>query len=500
MADFARNNAVAEELQNKKKKMIISGIIICIVLILFLAFMVIHYKNVDAKTFKLFINGNQKENQKECSSDFYITDVQGNIYIKAKELAKLIGWTYQNGEYGEFTEDSNSCYLQNEYEASSIKAGSNVLKKYIIKDENNNSEVQEGVIVFEVKSNDGMVETSKLDLPVISSQGQIYIPFKYINDICNCYGTYDNNKMCIYNQSILMSLALTNAADWGYSNVSGVYENSRALAYGMMVTEKNGLYGVINIFNGESILGFKYKDMLFCQNVKEFLVKTKEGTGNEKVGLVSYDGDVIISPKSYDNISILSDELGLYLVEKNAQYGVLNRDGKIVVHAEYDSIGLSDEQLEEYEYTSEDNKYLIYDNTIVVEADGKYGFYSVNGEKVLDSVYDGLGYSSLLDDTDEEVTNVEVENVLKIDVEVSGNGSSGRVQGIVVKLNNSEGEAGYGVYDAVAKKLIIPCVCSRIYSITKSGEKTYYMEFAGEQLEFKSYIVSQGLFEPSNNS
>lgn len=65
------------------------------------------------------------------------------------------------------------------------------------------------------------------------------------------------------------------------------------------------------------------------------------------------------------------------------------------------------------------------------------------------------------------------------------------MQGIVVEHNGY-----YGVFDVIAGKLIIPCSLTSVYSITKSGQTVYYMEFAGEQIEFSSYVASQKLFVP----
>ena len=62
------------------------------------------------------------------------------------------------------------------------------------------------------------------------------------------------------------------------------------------------------------------------------------------------------------------------------------------------------------------------------------------------------------------------------------------IQGIVINQNG-----GYGVYDVLAKRIIVPTVCTRIYSVTRAGETTYYMEFNGIQLEVSEYMRNNNL-------
>lgn len=537
MVGFDKNVFINDEKPSGKKKMVLIGIITCIVLIVILTILILFYKQIDATTFKLFIDGTQVK----CSDDFYIQDDAGNIYVKARELAGLIGWSYQNGEYGSFTEDTNSGYMQNEYEVASFVADSTKLKKYIEVAENDDEDTEdnkdssedsesENTMDITVYSENGTLESMNIDLPVISHNNQIYIPLSCINDICNCSYSYEEYRMYIYDLNYLIQTGLQSAANFGYSSISGTYENLRALAYGMLVAiDNSGRYGVVNLNTGDTLLGFKYSDMVFNQNVKEFMVKASDNT----VGIVSYDGTVIISPKNYDSISVLSDELGLYLIEQDLKYGVMNREGKTVVYPEYDSIGLSDEAVYVFDYRPEDNKYVLFDNTIVVESDGKYGFYNLDGDNVLSVNFQNVGYISDVDSlafenslegssssssnsssnsnssrsnssnsnttsnssTSSTSSASEGNSVLTIDLKIDlGDGTEGDVEGIVVEQTSLNGEPAYGVYDAIQEKLIIPCGCTRIYSITRSGVTTYYLEYNGQQIEFENYIRQNDLY------
>ena len=494
MREFGRSEFQQEADKERKKKILIIGMGVCVVLIIFLAFMVIYYKAMDAKTFKLYID----DTQVACSTDFYITDQSGNMYVKAKELAPLIGWTYQNGEYGTFTEDTNSGYFQNDYEIASFVAGSNILNKYIqvsnnVTSNKDKAEKDKGMVVFDTVTENGTLATAELDLPIVSSNNQIYIPLSCIPDICSSTANYQKNRMHIYTQNYLISAAQSVAAQRGYTNLSGYYENIRTLAYGMCVVENNGLYGVVALNSGEQVLGFKYSDIVFQQTVMEFFVKAKDNDGNETVGVVNYKGDSIISPKSYDDISILSDALGLYLVEKDGNYGVLNRQGDVVVHAEYDSIGLPEDAISAYGIAYDENKYVLFDNTMIIEKDGLYGLCTVDGKLTQKPAFSSIGYDTVKDANSlkdsESVLTIEAK-----DVEMS-DGTQRTVQGIVVQFVDSSGTALYGLYDTVSQKLILPTSYSRIYSMTRSGQKTYYIEWNGAPYEFVETIATNpGIF------
>ena len=208
MNEYEKSVLKKREAREKKKKTILIGIVICIVLIIMLAILIMYYLNVDVHTFKLYID----DQQVELGDGFYFTNDSGDTYVRARDIASYIKWSYQNGEYGSFTEDTNSGYIQNKYEIASFVAGSNVLKKYIQAEGNDkNSEqnenrqepqtTEEGEVIYEVNSVNGTLETTTLDLPIIIQNGQIYFPLKHLSDICNCRVIYENeyrNIVCYF--------------------------------------------------------------------------------------------------------------------------------------------------------------------------------------------------------------------------------------------------------------------------------------------------------------
>lgn len=484
MNEFDKMSAKRNEAKERKKKALITGIVICIILIIVLAFMIIFYRNQDAHTFKVFIN----DQQMQYNQGFYYTDEKGDTYVRAKDIANYIGWAYQNGEFGSFTEELTSGCVLNEYEAASFVVGSNTLKKYInVTAQPYTNELGEEVNPYETNSVNGTLETSTLALPIVSNEaGEIYFPLKCLPDICGCSVNYDNPyRMYIYTQESLITLAQTNAAQFGYKNISGIYENMRLLAYGKMVVSNGSLYGVVNLYDGQNVIGLKYTDMIFAQNVKEFFVKTNTND-EESIGIINLEGNQVVAPKNYSNINVLSDELGLYLVEKDEEYGVLNREGEVIVHCEYDSIGLPEELLETFEFSADDNKYMLFDNTIIVEDDDRYGVYNIEGEQIFKASFLGLGYL-VSNDKDsvknsEDVLTIEIENLELSD------GTTRNVKAVVMQ-QEVDGDIKYGVYDAESEKLILPCTYDRIYSITSKGQTEYYIELQNQRFKFTDLLV-----------
>ena len=198
-------------------------------------------------------------------------------------------------------------------------------------------------------------------------------------------------------------------------------------------------------------------------------------SADNTIGLLDRNGKTIIKPMEYDEISILDEVKQLYLVKKDGKYGVLNRNGDIIVHVDYDRIGLKN--IEKFGNNIENirNTNLLFDECIIVGADSKYGMFDISGRELLRTNYETFGYTTTSADTAGEASVLVIP-------EKTG------IKGIVVCYDGL-----YGIYDVNVKNLIIPCACSRIYSITKAGTTTYYMEFNGEQMELNNYLVTYNL-------
>lgn len=458
----------AQRQTEKKKKIVLASIVLCGILVALLVIFIIYIQYQDSLQLKLYIDGTQKS----ISSSLFT--VQDDInYVNVREFSQMLGYTYTKGEYQKYNENQDSCYIDNDLEVVAMTADSDILTKYI--------QVENSAILsasgpygmeIQVKSENGKFNSFSLENPVKLINGQLYMPFDILRDVYNVsVNTSEKNRIRIYTLPVLFQNAIKTAGQLGYGTISGIYENIRAIPYNLIVVGNDGLYGVVDLSQkGQEILSVKYENLEFIQNSEEFFMNA-----GSTVGLLDRNGKTIIKPMEYDEISILDEVKQLYLVKKDRKYGVLNRKGDIVVHVDYDRIGLKN--IADFGNNIENvrNTNLLFDECIIVGADSKYGMFDLNGKELLKTNYETFGYTTTSSDTSGEAS------VLILPEETG-------IRGIVICYDGL-----YGIYDVNVKNLIIPCACSRIYSITRAGKTTYYMEFNGEQMELNNYLVTYDL-------
>lgn len=443
----------------QKKKIVLISIVLCAILTALLIVMIIYIQYQDSLKLKMYIDGNEiviTENLFRQENDV--------TYVRVKSFSDLLGYTYTKGEYKKYNEDENSCYIKNNLEVVAMTAEKNTLVKYINIVEGAPELTAEGPYKMDmrVESQNGESNAFVLKNPVKVIDNELYLPFEYLTDVYNVMvDTSTSNRIQIYTLPTLFQRAMTIASKLGYSTISGVYENIRAIPYGLVVVGDNGIFGVIDLA-GHQILSIKYENLEFVQNAQEFFIRAEN-----TVGLLDKTGKTIIKPTAYDDISILDEIEQLYLVEKDNKYGVLNRDGEIVIHVDYDRIGLKN--IEDFELDNLRNKNLLFDKCIVVELDYTYGLYDITGKELLKSVYEEFGYLSEISGED---------SLLLIPEELG-------ISGLVIKFNGL-----YGVYDTKTEQVVLPAVYSKIYSITKAGQTNYYAQFGEEQFNLKDILQS----------
>lgn len=534
--NLEESNSFVEEMEknNKKKKKVITVLIICAILIVILLCLIQYLKYKDSQVLKMFID----DTQAPISSTLLVQD-ENTSYMNVRELANMLGYSYQKGEYKNYTEDSNSCYLKNQYEIISMTAESSTVTKYIMNENapqldedgnvisNNTVEqtataqtedanmTQNQTISVMVESENETPETFVVEEPIRYINNELYISFAELPRIFNVQlDMSKTNRIKLYSLNYLIASATQIASNLGYSQVSNTYENLTAMVDHMLVVGNGNNYGVVSIENGQEIISLKYEKMVYMQNTKEFLV-----TAEDSVGIIASDGTTIIKPTEFESITTLDELHKLYLVQKDSKYGVLNGEGDTIVYAEYDKIGIEDEK--EFQEENIRNFKLLFDECIPVMANGKMGLIDIEGNERLKCVYESLGYVasttartsdedeeerstssfSRRDDDEEEeenVTNTSNTTTNKV-AELNEHDSvltipeSLGIKGIVVNLNGL-----YGIYDVQAKRLIIPCACTKIYSKTKSGVTNYYLEYNEQEIELDSYLEANNL--KNNNS
>lgn len=101
---------------------------------------------------------------------------------------------------------------------------------------------------------------------------------------------------------------------------------------------------------------------------------------DEKYGLINRNGEIIVSPE-YDYI-IKSISTNLFMVEKNEKYGFINNQGKIVIPIIYDDAS------------------PFYERMAAVKKENKYGFIDSKGRVQIPFKFDDvfLGFSKGLSD------------------------------------------------------------------------------------------------------
>ena len=263
------------------------------------------------------------------------------------------------------------------------------------------------------------------------------------------------------------------AIQWGYSDITEQsFENKKAILYGYLIVNKEkGLYKIIDDKNSKEIVPDKYIAIEFSENTQEFLVTNSLG----QVGIINLDGTTKIEP-TYESISVLDKNAGLYLIQKNKKYGVVKSGNVTVIVPEYDNIGLTN-------FSSNsiiDNKYFLLDKLIPVSKDNKWGAFDKNGKLVLKLEYDRFGCPVTSVKINE--TEKAVEPVITID----------RCKGIVVEKDEK-----YGVIDLTGKQMV-PIAVENIYAIknVEDEDARYFMIYNGEELNVIERLIIAKFIKP----
>lgn len=457
------------EKTKKGRTSIIISLAICTCLIIIFTIMIMIIKYQDSITEKMYIDGEQIGIPK----NLYV-EVEGDKYFNVRKLSELLGYEYTIGEYGQYNEEKDSCYLQNDFEILTITAGAKKYTKYLqVK-----SGVKLGGVKVSASNSNGYSESFNLEKTVQFDEKNeiLYVPAEYVEEMFNIKLEWKEYRLNIYTLNYIANTAQKVVTKAGLKHMSGCYENMRALLDGYIVvstseaSKKENAYGVISLSNGKEIISKKYDNILYTQNTKEFYITAANGT----VGILSNTGEQIIAPSEFESIKLLDQENKLYLVKKGKEYGVLDGKGNVIIYAEYDKIGID---VSSYKNDNIENNALFFGKCIPVQKGKKYGLFDTEGNNVLDITYDKFGYKT----TQKNTSSGSEESVLLIPSYVG-------INGIVFNYNDM-----YGIFDANTGKMAYPAVFSKVYAITKSGEKTYYVEFDGQTINLADKLREDNL-------
>lgn len=443
--------------QDSGKNKKVSKIILISIVIVFIAIIAIICTifYIQQSVFRIYING---EAVSLPNDTIIIDQTSGKVLVDITGISKKLGYDSHKGEYKLYTEDENKCWVNNENETASFFLNSNKISK--------------------MPPNQSMdYEDYTITDPIISRNGKLYATPEGIEIGFNVLFDYnkESNNIQIYTLPNLVEKYDASLKKAGYKDgVSKSFNNQKAILYDMFVVKKeNNLYGVVNGKN-EEIIGSRYSKLEFNENAREFYVSNAA----DKRGIVTETGVTKIN-LLYDDITMIDKNNGLYLVKSNGKYGVLGNTGNVIIHLEYEQIGVD---VSSFPNNSINNKYVLFENAIPVYQNKKWGMFDVKGNKILDLVYDTVGYSY---GATGNLTGKIVSNLLIIP------SHKAIVFGQDTQVQDSSGRPKmvkkYGIYDYMGRELV-PIALTNAYFITSAGVNTYYMEYEEKTLNIEEYI------------
>ena len=217
------------------------------------------------------------------------------------------GADYYKGEYGRISEDTSKGYVS--FEEETVTFGANSDKIYKI----------------ETTSNEEIYSYMYLDEEIKYINSKLYTTTDGIKKILNISFNYNNKDVNIFTLDYLNTYYTGQIANYGYKQISDIYTNQKAMKNDILIVEReDGKKGIIRP-DGTQIVGPKYNDIIYMENTGDYRV-----TSAYKVGIINAQGKSKIDLE-YEEIKVLDEDLGLYIVKQNEKYGVVNQNGNIVV-------------------------------------------------------------------------------------------------------------------------------------------------------------------------
>ena len=456
----------------RHKKIVMLSIVLCAILVAFLFIIIIMIEKIDATTMKIYLDDRQLSN---FPNDFIIKE--DNVwYFNIKELGQdLLGYKYYAGEYKNYNENKESCYLENNYEIIAITAEQDYYRKY----NNLSEETMLADIQLTSHNDNNYNESFFIEKTIKLINDELYVPVDNISDMFNItFNWNDEYRLKFYTLEYNVKYIQNKVAKANYANMDGSIENLKASLDGFAIVGNpaGNLFGIYSINNNTEITGLKYKRITYIKNTKQFYITAEDDT----IGIVDSTGNIIVPVKHYSKISLLDERKQFYLVKEEKQYGILDSKGKEIVFANYDEIGID---VSKFALDKLLNGNILYDSCIPFykeNDDGnlKYGLLDINGKVILENYYDGFGYKSLT-----ESPNSNRDRSALLIPETVG------IKGIIVELNGK-----YGVYDVEKKSIVLPTVFTKIYAAINDGVVDYYVEEENGNVSLLSeFLAKNGL-------
>lgn len=441
-----------EILKSKKKKTIkpMTLIIIAIVILLILCIVamigIIYLKST---ILKITLDGEEANDLEQV----FIIEENDKVYIPIKRMASYLNYQAYNGDPQTRSEDDmTKCYIETEDETISFTLNSNILTKII----------------------DGEEQQIKIKEPIKEINGELCVNAESSKEAFafNFYYNKQKNSMTIETYGYLYVQYYIMATNYGYVAMQEeTFENASAVLDGMIIVKnEDDAYGVLG-GNGEIILETKYDNITYIRKDAEFLVES-----NGKKGIRTYDKKTKIQLE-YDSIEIIDDKNDTYyVVGQSNLYGVLDKNGKTVIHPEYEKIGI--ESISSYSKNGVTDGFLLNDIFIPVKRDGKWRLYDKEKDKLTDSIYDSLGCPN-------------------------GKNNLTRTYGVLIipeyNLIVGAKDGKYNLIDKEGKWLLEDFVLDAVYITVSEGKNIYKISINKEEQELDVFLQEKGITKPLQN-
>ena len=443
--------------EDKKKKIMIIGGAAVIGVIVIMMIVVAIISSINNQKNNLYIDG---VGSKLNTSILYVGE--NNVpYVCVEKIAPKLAYEFYNGEYGTGSEDKTHCYVKNSNEIALLEMDSNLVYKTLTSDESST------------------FDTYKMSYKVQRTNDMLYISLPTMQKVFNVKYTYnaEKNSLSISTLPALYQKYNTQVKNDNYYGVSEDFSNQKALVEDMVVViTKDKKMGVISTKDKSSIIGTKYPNITYSEGMGEFIAQQ-----NNKYGVLVASSQSEATVKvafEYDSLKLIDNSIGLYLVENNRKYGVLDKTGKILINLEYDKIGIENPKL--FPTDNIKNSYVLHDFCIPAKQDEYWTIFNINGENFKN--HDIYCFGSVFS------TSQTSQNVLLIP-------KSEGIEGIVAGKKNSANKIKYGVLDIYGNWIIAPSFDS-IYKTISGGETEYNMLFGNTIMLVSDKLkdkVSQGV-------
>ena len=256
----------------------------------------------------------------------------------------------------------------------------------------------------------GVINNKGEDVIAPSYQEYIVIPnnktdiFLCTFDVDYTNNTYKTKALNSKNEEIFTD----------YENIEPIvnYDENNTITYeqNAIKVQKDGKYGMINI-EGKEILPCEYDKLYSLKKTDNSILVEKDG----KIGLVDSTGKVIVEPQ-YKEIRGLGIDykLGYIVITEDNQYGIVDCNNQQVLNTKYQDIKSLTEngvyavkENGSWELVQRDGELKLADelqnvqdilgikngNVIIKNTNNKVGVISLEGETILNTVYDDVKFA-----------------------------------------------------------------------------------------------------------